>query len=159
MIDKITQLYDAFMAMPMEGQIITGIGALVTIAALKTIWGMFLPIRWLAASTLRVCAWVMHPRKRRAKDQKVAVAEQMVPFDFSDKKTAQAAYNFYSKPDVVQGLSSEEMEIVSEAIELFNLSKNGRMTAELDRRAVQKKAAKMQQRVIALQKRTLAVAG
>tara|TARA_R110002096_G_scaffold81468_1_gene190052 strand:- start:672 stop:1205 length:534 start_codon:yes stop_codon:yes gene_type:complete len=143
MIDRIVQMYDAFMAMPIEGQIITGAGALVVIAATRTVWKIAYPVRWTAASTLRLSAWLIHPRKRKATSRQVA-SNDIVPFDFSTKEKAKAAYAFYAGTDMVQTMSVDQMDLLSEAFELYNLRGNMGLTNEKNRRQMQEKMDHLQ---------------
>ena len=131
MIDRIVQMYDAFMAMPIEGQIITGAGALVVIAATRTVWKIAYPVRWTVASTLRVGAWVLNPRRRRSGK----VDFNTVPeFDLSNKKKATITYAYYADTDAVRGLTGEQMTRLSAAVAHHSLPLNGGLTEERYRR-------------------------
>lgn len=144
-MDKASQLYTGFIVAPVEYQVAIGIGVLVVIAALKNVWGILYPVRWTAASLLRVAAFLMHPRKRKAKTTTATDdVSKSVPFDFSTKEKAKAAYAFYAGTDAVQMLSDQQMNIMSEAVNVYDLRGNGGLTTERARR-------KMQQRIDALQ--------
>tara|TARA_R110000822_G_scaffold88608_10_gene205226 strand:- start:1048 stop:1773 length:726 start_codon:yes stop_codon:yes gene_type:complete len=131
MIDRIVQMYDAFMAMPIEGQIITGAGALVVIAATRTVWKIAYPVRWTVASTLRVGAWVLNPRRRRSgKGDFNTVPE----FDLSNKKKAAVTYAYYAGTDAIQGLTQEQMTRLNAAVDHYSLPPNGGLSAERYRR-------------------------
>jgi len=145
MIDKMTQLYTAFMNMPLEGQIVAGVCAVVVLAAMRTVWKVLFPVRWTISTLFRLVAFVMNPRRRTAKAKaETKDGASVVPFDFSTRENAQAAYDFYAGTDVVQTLSAGQMEIISEAITLYSLEKNGGLGRERDRRKMQEKIRQLQ---------------
>lgn len=144
-MEKANQLYTGFVVAPVEYQVAIGIGVLVVIAALKSIWSVLYPVRWTAASLLRVTAFLMHPRKRKVKTtEAVDDVSKSVPFDFSTKEKAQAAYTFYAGTDAVQMLSDEQMKVISEAIDVYRLEGHGGLTTENERRKMQKRIAALQ---------------
>lgn len=249
-ISKFNELGTAFVAMPVEYQVVAGIGGLVVIAAARNVWGMLKPVRWTVSTALRAVAFVFHPRKRtprvssrqpgvtlnesgngfaitastadefydlvayyggrhekrrkalsyeqlcqlrdisdaviegvggradylpkgmwkkylpikeerlrREEEQNVRqslmqtqssqisgaapVGLRVVPFDFSTEEKAQAAYDFYAGTEVVQMLTPEQMDIISEAIDHFGLKKNSGLTAEKQRRETQSRVNSM----------------
>jgi hypothetical protein len=73
------------------------------------------------------------------------------PFDLSTKEKAQATYDYYCGTDVVQALSLKQMGLVSEAINLYGLTKNNGITDEKKRREMQKKISELQSKVTQMQ--------
>ena len=139
MIDRIVQMYDAFMAMPIEVQVITSAGALVVIAATRTIWKIAYPVRWTVASTLRVGAWVLNPRRRRANnnnttDQNGVDMNTPPVFDLSDKKKTKRTYAYYGGTSAIRLLTIEQMNLLGWAIDRHGIRGNGGLTAERERR-------------------------
>jgi hypothetical protein len=66
-VERINTLYATVMALPVEGQVAIGIGALVIVALARNIWKLLYPVRWVAATTLRGGAWALCRRKRVAR--------------------------------------------------------------------------------------------
>lgn len=94
LIERAGQYYTGFINLPIEGQVIGGIGLVVVMAAMKTLWGMLYPVRWTAASLLRIAAFLVHPRKRGPKKASSKRAVD-VPFDVSTKKRFAATVKCY----------------------------------------------------------------
>ena len=72
---KFSQLYEGFLVMPVEYQVVVSAGLLIALAALKNIWSMLYPVRLATASLLRSVAFVIHPRKKKVR---VSVAKKVV---------------------------------------------------------------------------------
>jgi hypothetical protein len=146
---KLDQYYTAFMGLPIEGQVICGVGLLVALAAAKNIWGLISPVRWTAATTLRGVAFLLHRgRKTQRKVNpctqievpKQTHASDIVPFDISTKKKAQLTYDCWPKPTLAHKLTDNEIEMLSAAISKFKLKPNGLLTKERARRKEQYEA-------------------
>lgn len=65
LMERASQYYTGFVNLPVEGQVIGGVGLLVVLAALKNVWSILYPVRWTAASLLRIAAFLMNPRRRK----------------------------------------------------------------------------------------------
>ena len=158
-IDKADQLYTAFVVMPTEYKVVVGIGVLVALAALKNIWGMLYPVRWTAASFLRISAFLMHPRKRKKKEQEerfrwfgatssqsdiTTKTKEIPPFNFATPAAATKAYDYYSRAPMVYDLSDDQIEFMSDAIEIYEIRGNGQLTIERKRRRVVALAVQME---------------
>lgn len=130
------QYYTGFINLPIEGQVIGGVGLIIVIAAIKNVWGMLYPVRWTAASLLRVAAFLMNPRKRKSKktDSVERSATDIIPFNVSNKKKTIRTYGFYGGTVAVQKLTDDQMEVLSAAIIKFDVGGNGGLTAERCRR-------------------------
>lgn len=135
LIERAGQYYTGFINLPVEGQAIGVVGLIVVLAALKTVWGMLYPVRWTAASLLRIAALLMHPRKRKPKKTDgVELAADVIPFNVSNKKKTIKTYGFYGGTMAVQNLTDSQIEVLSAAIIKFDVRGNGGLSAERRRR-------------------------
>lgn len=116
-IERAGQYYTGFINLPIEGQVIGGVGLIVVLAALKTVWGMLYPVRWTAASLLRIAAFLVHPRKRglNKAPNKRAVD---VPFDVSTDKRFIATVKSY-KGKLARNLSDEQLNLLMATAKIY----------------------------------------
>jgi len=64
-MQNLIEIYHTIVELPVEYQVVLGIGALVVLAAIRNMWGILFPLRWAVASLLRVVAFLLHSRKRQ----------------------------------------------------------------------------------------------
>ena len=123
LIERVSQYYTGFINLPIEGQVIGGIGLVVVIAAMKTLWGMLYPVRWTAASILRIAAFLVYPRKRGSR--KVAGKRTVdVPFDVSTAKRFIATVKSY-KGKMARNLSQDQLNLLIETAGIYNYATFG----------------------------------
>ena len=118
-MEKANQLYTGFVVAPVEYQVAIGIGVLVVIAALKSIWSVLYPVRWTAASLLRVAAFLMHPRKRNKKDNpSLSMSRQGVAFDVTTKENFVATVKSY-KGKLARNLSEAQINLLIKTAKVY----------------------------------------
>lgn len=136
-------LYDAFLNSPTEYKILMGVGTLVMVSALRNIWGMLKPVRWTAATALRLTAGVLHRGRHQWQ-----VARQGSPlFDFSTEEAAEQAYNQYGTDPEVRSLSRKQMKQLIKARDIWGFYGHGGIAKEIGRRKMEKEALRLQRKV------------
>ena len=127
-MSKLDQLYTGFVNMPTEYQVVASVGCLVLLAAVKNVWGMLYPVRLAAASLLRSVAYVLHPRKKTQKTQRVQKGSTTVqverdtppPFDVSSKGNFIITMRYYANKDTVNQLSTEQVGLLFDTASVYS---------------------------------------
>lgn len=167
-MDKASQLYTGFIVAPVEYQVAIGIGVLVVIAALKNVWGILYPVRWTAASLLRVAAFLMHPRKRKKQDSpSPSTTGQGIAFDVTTKGNFVATVKSY-KGKLARNLSNEQINLLIETANIYNFNTEADyhgnlgvmkyIVGEKDRRLAEEKARQQAQQATNLQNEVAKIA-
>ena len=135
LIEKAGQYYTGFTHLPIEGQVIAGAGMLVLLAALRNLWRMLYPVRWTAASLLRIAAFLVQRKKRKTKKTDVGqVVADIIPFDISNKKKTIKTYAFYGTTPAVQNLTDHQINVLEAATVKFKIKGHGGLGPERRRR-------------------------
>jgi len=166
LIARANQYYIGFTNLPIEGQVIGGVGLLVVVAALKNVWGILYPVRWTAASLLRIAAFLMHPRKRKPKTDpggRKGVFDDggtSTIFDASSKERFIATVKSY-KGKLARDLSNEQINLLIKAGDIYQYQTvrhyNGglglmkHIVTEQERRLAEAKVAERAAKAAALQ--------
>jgi len=132
---KFSQLYEGFLVMPVEYQVVVSAGLLIALAALKNVWGMLYPVRLAAASLLRSVAFVIHPRKKAKKEPnlfKIKVIEDQPiktgifspnvapPFELDTVSKFYAVVNYYSdssNKEALKSLEYSQLQLLKKAVD------------------------------------------
>ena len=130
-IERLGQYYTGFINLPLEGQIICGIGAVVVLSAFKNVWKLLFPVRWGAATLLRTAAFLVSPGKKKVK---VRGNSDILPFDLSNKKKTKKTYEYYTWEPRVYDLTDEQLNDLDAAVFNFEIRGNGRIGKERRRR-------------------------
>lgn len=174
LLQRANQYYVGFVNLPIEGQVVCGIGAVVVLAAVKNVWGILYPVRWTAASLLRIAAFLMHPRKKKQKSNVDTEGrkgifngeKEQTPFDVSSKQRFVATVKSY-KGNRVRELSDAQIDLLFNAATIYDyrtrvsydhrigLMKN--VVSEKDRRSKEEKIRQQAQDATALQNKTAKV--
>lgn len=129
MMEKFNQLYVGFVNLPIEGQVVSGVGALVVLAALKNLWSLLYPARWGIATSLRGLAYAIHPRGRQPKtnNPKATKAPKFhAPvWDLSTNESLRDVVLYYGSKNNVATLSKEQMTAIINVSASSKFKKNG----------------------------------
>ncbi len=126
-MQNLIEIYSTIVELPVEYQVILGIGALVVLAALRNVWGILFPLRWAVASLFRVVAYLLHPRKRR---RRLAPSLDVTknPDSFMDglgtRRGFIKAAKYYSKPKRVKDLDDKQLDLLLDIASAYNLIDN-----------------------------------
>lgn len=116
MLDQAVELWNGFIGLPTEYQVAIGVGGLICLAALRNIWGMLYPVRFLFAGALRGIAFVAHPRKQIGSKQSNQEELQEAPvFNVSTPEQLKATLKYYVANTIkVQELSDDQINVLDD---------------------------------------------
>lgn len=134
MITKFSELYTTFMGLPLEYQILVGLGVIAGIAGLRIVWKLLFPLRWILGMLFRGIGFVFNSNKQRKKTQKDPDFDN-IAWDLSSEEATQITYDYFSAPGVIENINDEHIAKLDAAVLYYGLQGNGRLTKERNRRS------------------------
>lgn len=131
-LNSIQELFNNFMAAPLEQQAIMGLGTLVALGISRSVWQLIGPVRWVLATAMVIGARIVHNRSGNPPIFQgfnirglFGRGERQEPvFDVTTKRRhRETVRNFAKSTKLAESLTLNQLKLIRDAAEAYGVSK------------------------------------